>query len=67
MEKLVSRAREARSKMGDEFIAVEHLVLGMADDPRIGQNLFQAFGTNKERLKSAIEEIRGGRKVQTHR
>ena len=67
LEKLVSRAREAKTKMGDEFIATEHLVLGMADDPRIGQSLFKAFGTSKGRLNSSIEEIRGGRKVWIHR
>ncbi len=42
---------ELQSKWGDEFVSVEHLVLALAEDTRVGEALFRAEGLTKDKLE----------------
>lgn len=51
LEALVNRSMELQSKWGDEFVSVEHLVLALAEDTRVGEALFRAEGLTKDKLE----------------
>src|SRR6476469_8159776 len=59
----VQRANAAMKDMGDEFVSVEHLLLGILDGRDSTATLLKDTGCNEKDLKAAIKELRGGRKV----
>ncbi|KAF8042133.1 hypothetical protein BT93_A0670 [Corymbia citriodora subsp. variegata] len=63
LEALINRAREFKKEYGDSFVSVEHLVLGFAQDPRFGKQLFRDFQITEQKLKSAVEAVRGRQSV----
>jgi ATP-dependent Clp protease ATP-binding subunit ClpB len=62
---LLDRAEEIRKIWQDEFISLEHLILAMSDDGRIGQQLFTAFNLDKSQLENKIRQLRGNAPVNT--
>jgi ATP-dependent Clp protease ATP-binding subunit ClpB len=63
LDTLLDRAESARKSFGDDFISVEHLLLGYIKDDRIGKALFSEFKLDEAKLKTAIEQVRGNQKV----
>jgi len=63
LDLLLDRAEAYRKELQDDFISIEHLLLGYVKDDRFGKGLFQEFGLNESKLKSTIEQIRGSQKV----
>jgi ATP-dependent Clp protease ATP-binding subunit ClpB len=63
MDKLLDRAEQYRKDFGDDYISVEHLLLGYAKDDRFGQQLFREFGLTEAKLRETIEQVRGNQKV----
>ncbi|MFD2718069.1 ATP-dependent chaperone ClpB [Hymenobacter monticola] len=59
----VQRANAAMKDMGDEFVSVEHLLLGILGGRDAVATLLKDTGFNEKDLKAAIKELRGGRKV----
>jgi ATP-dependent Clp protease ATP-binding subunit ClpB len=55
MSRLLSEADRARSAMGDDYLSVEHLLIALAD----------TLGVDETTLRSAVDDIRGGRRVTT--
>jgi ATP-dependent Clp protease ATP-binding subunit ClpB len=60
---LLDRAEEWRKKYEDDFISVEHILLGLPQDSRIGQKLLAESNVDQAKLKTAIDQIRGNQKV----
>lgn len=60
---LLDRADGYRKSFDDDYISIEHLVLGYAQDKRFGQSLLKAFDVSEQDLKQAIAQIRGNQKV----
>ncbi len=60
---LLDRADQYRQDFDDDYISIEHIVLGYAQDKRFGQDLLKAFGLTEKDLKQTIEQIRGNQKV----
>ncbi|KPQ35872.1 MAG: ATP-dependent chaperone protein ClpB [Phormidesmis priestleyi Ana] len=60
---LLDRADSYRQSFEDDYISIEHLVLGYVQDKRFGRDLFKHFGITEKDLKQAIEQIRGSQKV----
>ncbi len=60
---LLDRADSYRQSFDDDYISVEHLVLGYVKDSRFGQDLLKSFNITEKDLKQAIENIRGSQKV----
>lgn len=59
------KAQEYANEMGDKFISVEHLLLGLfANGDQISQMLKDS-GLSEKSLKKAIEELRKGKKVDS--
>ncbi len=63
LDTLLDRADKFRQNLGDEYISIEHLVLGYAKDDRIGKNIFKEFGLTEKKLKEIIKQVRGNQKV----
>jgi ATP-dependent Clp protease ATP-binding subunit ClpB len=59
----VQRANAAMQRMGDEFVAVEHLLLGLLGGKDAAATLLKDVGFSEKDLQAAIQELRGGRKV----
>ena len=59
----VQRANTQMQGMGDEFVSVEHLLLGILGGKDSVATLLKDNGFNEKDLKAAIQELRGGRKV----
>jgi ATP-dependent Clp protease ATP-binding subunit ClpB len=59
----VQRANTQMSGMGDEFVSVEHLLLGILGGKDSVASLLKDNGFSERDLKAAIQELRGGRKV----
>ena len=60
---LLDRADALKQGYGDSFIAIEHLVLALADDPRCGKRLLNQVGADATSLKTAIDAVRGSQTV----
>ncbi len=63
LDQLLDRAEAARAKMEDEFISIEHILLGLVQDDRIGRRLYKTFNLDTAKLESAIQSVRGSQKV----
>ena len=63
LDTLLDRAEKYRTEFGDDYISVEHLVLGFAKDDRFGRKLFQEVGITEKKLKEIITQVRGKQKV----
>jgi ATP-dependent Clp protease ATP-binding subunit ClpB len=65
MNKLIVDAEDEAKKLKDDFIAVEHLLLGCAADKGQTGQLLKEFGLTRDRLLQAIMEVRGHQRVTT--
>ncbi|MEM6424182.1 MAG: ATP-dependent chaperone ClpB [Cyanobacteria bacterium P01_D01_bin.128] len=63
LDTLLDRADGFRKEYGDEYISIEHLILGYLKDDRFGRTLLQGFNFSETKLREAIQEIRGNQKV----
>jgi ATP-dependent Clp protease ATP-binding subunit ClpB len=59
----LDRAETARDGFSDSYIAIEHLLLALADDERCGRQLLSQAGVDTSKLKQAITAVRGNQTV----
>jgi ATP-dependent Clp protease ATP-binding subunit ClpB len=64
-EKALHKAQEHATKMGDQFISVEHLLLGLISAGDNTSQLLKDKGVSENELQKAIEELRKGEKVNS--
>ncbi|MCP9910215.1 ATP-dependent chaperone ClpB [Cyanobium sp. BA20m-p-22] len=60
---VLDQADSLKGAYGDSYIAIEHLLLALAIDDRCGKQLLSQAGTNSDKLKEAVQAIRGSQKV----
>ena len=60
---VLDRADALKKEFDDAYIAVEHLLLALADDDRHGKQLLSQMGTDSRRLREAVLAVRGSQKV----
>jgi ATP-dependent Clp protease ATP-binding subunit ClpB len=63
LDNVLNRADVLKKEYGDSYIAIEHLLLALADDDRCGRQLLSQAGTNAAKLKEAVQAVRGTQKV----
>ena len=63
LDVLLDRAEEARIKFQDEFISVEHMLMGFVVDPRLGMRLMRTYELDLKKLEAIVKEVRGSQKV----
>jgi ATP-dependent Clp protease ATP-binding subunit ClpB len=54
---LLKRADDEARGMGDEYVSTEHLLLGLAGDPKLDA------GASRDQLADAVQEVRGPHRV----
>ena len=60
----MTAAETQASAMKDEFVSVEHLLLGLLDAARDGvKSLFETYRITKEQVLKALQEVRGNQRV----
>eukprot|EP00598_Pedospumella_elongata_P011640 CAMPEP_0185007566 /NCGR_PEP_ID=MMETSP1098-20130426/87435_1 /TAXON_ID=89044 /ORGANISM="Spumella elongata, Strain CCAP 955/1" /LENGTH=889 /DNA_ID=CAMNT_0027535913 /DNA_START=138 /DNA_END=2807 /DNA_ORIENTATION=- len=52
-----------KKEFGDQFVSIEHLLLGTADTDGFTKNVFTEAGSGMKQLKEAVTAIRGSNKV----
>jgi ATP-dependent Clp protease ATP-binding subunit ClpB len=60
---VLQRATDYSGKMGDSFVALEHLALALLTEPSAAAQILKDAGVNEKELRLAIEELRKGNKV----
>jgi ATP-dependent Clp protease ATP-binding subunit ClpB len=63
--KLIDAAESEAKKLNDEYVSVEHLLLAATDDTGTAGKTLKEFGLTRERLMSALKEVRGNQRVTT--
>jgi len=63
--KLIAQAEDEAKQLKDEYVSVEHLLLAMIPDRGTAGNLLREFGLTRERLLTALKEVRGSQRVTT--
>ena len=59
----LDRAERLRDQFSDSYIAIEHLLLALAEDDRCGRQLLQQVGVDASKLKEAVAAVRGNQTV----
>ncbi|HBH24873.1 MAG TPA: ATP-dependent chaperone ClpB [Cytophagales bacterium] len=60
---VLQKAQNYLKEFGDEYVAIEHLLLGILETKDKASGLLKDFGFNKKDLIATIKELRGGEKV----
>jgi ATP-dependent Clp protease ATP-binding subunit ClpB len=58
LDLLLDRAEAARESWQDRVIGVDHLILALMDDDRIGRRSLKAFNFDRSQLEAAIKQLR---------
>lgn len=61
----VQKAIKYASEMGDQYVSVEHILLGLLDAGDETARLMKDSGISKKELRAAIDELRKGAKVDS--
>ncbi|MBN2806361.1 MAG: ATP-dependent chaperone ClpB [Prolixibacteraceae bacterium] len=61
----IQKSIKYASDMGDEYVSIEHLFLGLLDAGDAISRLMNDSGVNRKELMAAIEELRKGAKVDS--
>ena len=63
MQKLLANAEDEAKKLKDDFVSIEHLLLALTEDRGAAGGILKEFGVTRERLLSALKEVRGSQRV----
>ena len=65
LARVATKAEDEAKKNHDEYVSIDHLLLALASEGGNIGKLFSDAGLTKERLNSALNEVRGARKVNS--
>lgn len=63
LDLMTDRAEATREAWQDNFISIEHLLMGFAEDERVGRRLLKAVNLDAKQLETVIKAVRGSQKV----
>ena len=61
--KLLDASETEAKKLRDEYVSVEHLLLAATDDTGTAGKTLREFGLTRDRLITALKEVRGSQRV----
>ena len=59
----LEKALEISKKMGDQYVSVEHLILGILDTKSSASQILKDAGVSEKELQQAVSELRKGNNV----
>ncbi len=64
---VLTRAEEEAKSLNDDFVSVEHLLLGLMDvaKPDALKKLFKSFDLDRAKILKVLKEVRGAQRVTT--
>ena len=63
--RVLERAEKKASKMEDNFVITEHLLMALAEDKGDAGRVLKAAGVTKDRVEQVYEELRGDDRVKS--
>ena len=64
VDRALNAAEAAAQAMKDEYVSVEHLLLGLLDHPDSGlKELFRTYNVTREKVMQALAAVRGNQRV----
>ncbi|MEJ5170655.1 MAG: Clp protease N-terminal domain-containing protein, partial [Fimbriimonadales bacterium] len=63
LSQALNEAFAVAERMGDDYVSTEHILLALTDDKGTAGRELRSAGVTRDRLELAIEDVRGGRKV----
>ena len=64
LDKAFAEAESEASRMKDEYVSVEHLVMGIMDSPNSAvKEIFKTFGVTKTKFLKVLQTVRGNAQV----
>jgi len=63
LRRLMDAAFDAMTHLGDEYVSVEHLLLGVLAEKGRAAEILTAAGVDRDRVLAALREIRGSSRV----
>ena len=63
LDLMLDKAEAARQNLQDKYISVEHLLLGFAEEDRLGRRLVRSLGLDPSKIHAALKAVRGNQKV----
>jgi ATP-dependent Clp protease ATP-binding subunit ClpB len=64
LNEVFKKAQEEAGRLKDEYISVEHLLLGILDDPSgVALHVLRSNGVTRDGVYSALQSMRGGQRV----
>jgi ATP-dependent Clp protease ATP-binding subunit ClpB len=63
LQQVFNQAFSEAERMKDEYVSTEHFLLALVDDSGTSGRALRASGVSKPGLETALEELRGGRRV----
>lgn len=60
---MLDKAETFRTTLQDDYIAVEHMLLALAEDDRVGRRLLKTYNLDTPKLEAVIKATRGSQKV----
>jgi ATP-dependent Clp protease ATP-binding subunit ClpB len=67
VNEVLTRAEDEAKSLNDDFVSVEHLLLGLLDvaKPDALKKLFKSFGLDRAKILRVLKEVRGAQRVTT--
>lgn len=66
LSEVLNKAEKLSMEMGDDYVAIEHLLIAMIDsDNDVSRMIKKEFGVSKDELKKAVSELRKGTKADS--
>ncbi len=66
LDKALNSAEETAKRMGDEYVSVEHIFIGLIDEAKDKtKEIFKSFDVNKSKLLEVLKTVRGNTNVTT--
>ena len=62
-QQVIEQAERQKTRFGDAYVSIEHLLLGLGQDPRCGRDLLNGAGCSQDGLREAISAVRGAQRV----
>ena len=63
LNKVLDKAAREMEGLKDEYVSTEHLLLAMAEDDGAAGRILKSAGARRDRILSALKEIRGSERV----
>ena len=63
LNSVFQKANDIASKMGDQFVSIEHLLLAIINEKNSASQILKSLGASPKMLEAAIMELRKGEKV----